>query len=631
MYHIKSSSDYLKHCDEADKNPQKFWREIAENFHWFNKGDEVIDCDLEKAKISWFKNYSTNISYNCLDRHLIDGGDKTAIIFEPNDPQDAVQKISYRQLHQRVCQLANFLIDHQIKKGDRVCIYMPMIPESLVAMLACARIGAIHCVVFAGFSAIALKERLKDCEAKILITADYLFRGEKTIDLLSIANQAVKENSDLKSILVYQRLKSLPLKSGSKPLLIWQDEIAKYSFDNSSENISANDPLFILYTSGSTGKPKGIYHGTAGYMVYAGYSFKNVFQYRQEEVFFCTADIGWITGHSYLTYGPLLNHATILMFEGIPTFPTASRFWQIIDKHQVNILYTSPTAIRGLMQKGDQFVEPYNLSSLRVLGSVGEPINEEAWHWYNQKIGKNKCAIVDTWWQTETGGILISSLAGISESKPSFAGLPLPGITPVLIDDNNNEIFANMQSGNLCFKQPWPAMALGVWGDNQKFYNTYYKNFKGKYFSGDGAFRDDSGCYRVIGRIDDVIKVSGHRLGTAEIENAVNSHQNVAESAVISVFHAIKGEGIIVFVVAKTPQKNIIEEIILAIRQQIGAIASPEKIYLVHDLPKTRSGKIMRRILKKIIEKQEDYGDISTITNPEILEQIKKTIFDCKN
>ena len=399
-----------------------------------------------------------------------------------------------------------------------------------------------------------------------------------------------------------------------------------------AEAMDSEQLLFLLYTSGTTGKPKGIMHTTGGYLTHVAYTFKYVFDHKPDsDVYWCTADVGWVTGHSYILYGPLSNGATVVMYEGAPTYPGPDRFWDIIERHGVNVFYTAPTAIRAFIRSGDEYPQKHDLSSLRLLGTVGEPINPEAWMWYRDVIGADRCPVVDTWWQTETGGILISSLAGISESKPSFAGLPLPGITPVLIDDNNNEIFANMQSGNLCFKQPWPAMALGVWGDNQKFYNTYYKNFKGKYFSGDGAFRDDSGCYRVIGRIDDVIKVSGHRLGTAEIENAVNSHQNVAESAVISVFHAIKGEGIIVFVVAKTPQKNIIEEIILAIRQQIGAIASPEKIYLVHDLPKTRSGKIMRRILKKIIEKQEDYGDISTITNPEILEQIKKTIFDCKN
>ncbi len=668
MFHIKSKADYDQQYQLAATDPKKFWSEIAENFFWFKKADEVMDCDLAKAQISWFKNGKTNHSYNCLDRHLVGAApcgrlgahmgtplqDDIAIIWESNDPSEKSQKITYKELHEQTCQFANLLIAHGIKKGDRVCIYMPMIPQGLIAMLACARIGAVHCVVFAGFSAKALAGRMQDSGAKILITADLLFRGDKKIELFEIAKEAVEECATIESVIVYTRDNNSPLEgeSESKAIrwgdpssnrfalrsslkgrmiapVVWQDEIKKYSTQNQAAILDSEDPLFILYTSGSTGKPKGILHTTAGYMVYAGYSFQNVFQYRKNEIFFCSADIGWITGHSYLAYGPLLNGATILMFEGIPTYPTAARFWEVIEKHKVNIFYTAPTAIRALMQKGDQFAEGHDLSSLRILGTVGEPINEEAWRWYHEKIGNKKCPIVDTWWQTETGGIMISSLAGVVDSKPAHAGVPLPGIMPILFDDNGKEILENDKIGNLCFKQAWPGMARGIWGDKEKFFKTYYENFPGHYFAGDGAFKSLEGFYRIIGRVDDVIKVSGHRLGTAEIENAINSHEAVSESAVIGVPHDIKGEGIIAFAIRRKAlgdRCKLEEEINELVKKEIGAIARPEKIYIVDDLPKTRSGKIMRRILKKIMAGEKDFGDVSTLVNPDVITELQNLV-----
>lgn len=642
MFHIKSKSDYDQQYKASISDPKKFWNNIAQNFFWFEKWQETMNCDLSKGQIEWFKGGKTNLSYNCLDRHLESSADQTAIIWESNDPSQETQKLTYKELHRQTCQFSNLLLARGIKKGDRVCIYMPMIPQSMVAMLACTRIGAIHSVIFAGFSAKSLASRIKDCGANALITADLLFRGEKKLELFEIAKEALAECDLVKTVILYQResLPSLVEKSknqiksqnNSSPsktaaeILIWQNEIAKYSTQNNAEILDAEDPLFILYTSGSTGKPKGILHSTAGYMVYSGYSFKNVFQYQQGDVHFCTADIGWITGHSYLVYGPLLNGATVLMFEGIPTYPTPSRFWEVIAKHKANIFYTAPTAIRALMQKGDSFVEGHDLTSLKTLGTVGEPINEEAWQWYSQKIGQDKCPIVDTWWQTETGGILISSLAGVTQSKPIHAGQPLPGIVPVLFDDSGKEILEKNKIGNLCFKQPWPSMARGVWGDKDKFLKTYYQEFAGYYLAGDGAFCDEDGLYRIIGRTDDVIKVSGHRLGTAEIENAVNSHEKVSESAVIGVPHEIKGEAIQIFLILKGQLDDLEmfkQEIVTIIQKEIGSIAKPDKIHLVTDLPKTRSGKIMRRILKKIIAGEEELGDISTLVNPDTISQLK--------
>ena len=527
-------------------------------------------------------------------------------------------------MHEEVCKFANLLLANGIKKGDRVCIYMPMVVQGLVSMLACARIGAVHSVVFAGFSARALADRINDCKAKMVITADLLFRGNKEIELFKIVEDALSNCESVEKVLLLERGQKFVQSKISQQVLSWEDEITKYSSDNKAAILDSKDDLFILYTSGSTGKPKGILHSTGGYMTYAGYSFRNVFQYQDGEIFFCSADIGWITGHSYLTYGPLLNGATILMFEGVPTYPTPSRFWQVIEKHKVNIFYTAPTAIRALMQKGDKFLDGFDLSSLRVLGTVGEPINEEAWQWYFDKIGQKKCPITDTWWQTETGGIMIASLAGIVDSKPAHAGFPLPGIIPALFDDSGNEVLESDKTANLCFKQPWPGMARGVWGDKDKFFNTYYQQFPGNYFAGDGAFKSKDGLFRIIGRTDDVIKVSGHRLGTAEIENAINQHDLVSESAVIGVPDDIKGEVIYAFAITIDGALGIESEISTLIEKEIGAIARPQKIFIVEDLPKTRSGKIMRRILKKIISGNEDLGDVSTLVNPEIANQIKK-------
>ncbi len=631
MFHIKSKSDYDQQYQVSIDDPQKFWGEVAGEYFWFQKWSEVSNCDLSQARIRWFENGKTNIAYNCLDRHLARHAEKIAIIWEGNDPPEKNRKITYKELHEKTCQFANLLIARGVKKGDRVCIYMPMIPESIFAILACARIGAVHCVVFAGFSAKALADRIKDCEAKILITADVLFRGDKKIELFEIAKDAASQCVALEEIILFER-ENQPLRDEvsdsirrlqTARVLVWQDEIKNFPTTHQAEICDAEDPLFILYTSGSTGKPKGILHTTGGYMTYVGYSFKNVFQCEENDVFFCSADIGWITGHSYLVYGPLLNGATILMFEGIPTHPTPARFWEVIEKHKVNIFYTAPTAIRALMQKGDSFVLGHDLSSLKTLGSVGEPINEEAWQWFFEKIGNKKCPIVDTWWQTETGGILISTMSGVFDSKPAHAGLPLPGIMPILFDDAGKKITQKNKVGNLALAQPWPAMARGVWGDFEKFSKTYYEPFSNHYFAGDGAFQNDDGSYRIIGRTDDVIKVSGHRLGTAEIENAINSHEKIAESAVIGVPHEIKGEAIYAFVITKSSAQNFAEEITEIIQKEIGAIAKPEKIYFVADLPKTRSGKIMRRILKKIVAGEEDLGDVSTLVNPEAIEQLK--------
>lgn len=637
MFHIRSKDDYDQQYQASIADPKNFWNDIATNFFWFEKWQEVMNCDLVQARIEWFKDGTTNLAYNCLDRHLARFGDRDAIIWEANDPSEPNQKLTYKELHEQTCQFANLLMARGVKKGDRVAIYMPMIPQAVVAMLACARIGAVHSVIFAGFSAKALASRMQDCGAKILITADWLFRGDKKIKLIAIAKEALAECELVKDVIVYDRSDrprsaSIPtVATGSNfKISIWQGEVQKFPITHQAEILNSEDPLFILYTSGSTGKPKGILHTLGGYMVYAGYSFQNVFQYQQGDIHFCSADIGWITGHSYLVYGPLLNGATVLMFEGIPTHPTPARFWEVIEKHQVNIFYTAPTAIRALMQKGDEFVEGHDLSSLKTLGTVGEPINEEAWQWYFEKVGNKKCPIADTWWQTETGGILISSLAGVTESKPAHAGLPLPGIVPILFDDFGKEILENNKIGNLCFKQPWPSMARGVWGDDEKFFKTYYEQFPNYYFAGDGALRDEDGLYRIIGRTDDVIKVSGHRLGTAEIENAINSHEKVAESAVIGVPHEIKGEAICAFVILKSEKVqdgevglNLIQELTVIIQKEIGSIAKPDKIHIVPDLPKTRSGKIMRRILKKIIANEEDLGDTSTLVNPDIINYLK--------
>ncbi len=626
-YQLKNIFDYQSAVENAGTNPETFWGEIADNFHWFAPWKKVMDCKMEKAEFAWFKEGKTNISYNCLDRHLAEKGTQTALIFEPNDPSEKTQHISYTELHARVSQMANVLKANGIEKGDRVCIYLPMIPELAISVLACARIGAVHSVVFAGFSATALATRIQDCTCKLIITADGGFRGNKEIDLKAIVDEALLSCPSITKSLVVKRTHStINMLSGRDNYL--EDELQKVSTICEAEIMDAEDPLFILYTSGSTGKPKGMLHSTGGYMVYAGYTFQNVFDYQEKEVFWCTADIGWITGHSYSVYGPLLNGATTVLFEGIPSYPDFGRFWEIIDKHQVNQFYTAPTAIRSLAKEALSWVEKYNLSSLRILGSVGEPINDEAWYWYHKNIGKENCPIVDTWWQTETGGILISPLPNITKLKPAFATLPLPGIQVALMGEAKQELIGNRVSGSLCIKFPWPAIARTIWGDHQRYLETYFTAFPGYYFTGDGALRDVDGYYRITGRVDDVIIVSGHNLGTGPIEEAINDHTLVAESAIVGFPHDIKGSALYGFVILKeenTDHGKLREEINQIISDQIGPIAKLDKIQFTSGLPKTRSGKIMRRILRKIAEGElENFGDISTLLNPELVAEILK-------
>jgi len=628
-YKIKNLEQYIKAYKKSVNAPEEFWGDIADkNFIWYQKWDKVLHNDMLNGDVKWFVNGKLNMSRNCLDRHLNKRGDKTAIIFEPNDPNEEAQHITYRELHKKVCKMANVLRDNGIKKGDRVCIYLPMIPELPIALLACARVGAIHSVVFAGFSANSLSSRIQDSDCKMLITADGGYRGNKTIDLKGIADEALKNCPSIDTVLVAKRIESeIHMKEGrDKWLQPLMDDAAE---DNVSEIMDAEDPLFILYTSGSTGKPKGMVHTTAGYMVFTAYTFTNVFNYKEDDVYWCTADIGWITGHSYIVYGPLLNGATTVLFEGIPSYPDFGRFWAVIEKHKVTQLYTAPTAIRALAKENLSYVEAHDLSSLRVLGSVGEPINEEAWHWYNNNIGKQKCPIVDTWWQTENGGIMISPLPFITPTKPTYATMPLPGIQPVLMNSKRNEIENHHEEGSLCIKFPWPGMARTIWGNHERYKETYYSAFRGKYFSGDGALKDEVGYYRIIGRIDDVIIVSGHNLGTAPIENAINEHPAVAESAIVGYPHDIKGNGLYGYITLKETgevrdRDNLRREINEHIANHIGPIAKLDKIQFVDALPKTRSGKIMRRILRKIAAGDFDsFGDISTLLNPESVEEIK--------
>ncbi|WP_339609663.1 acetate--CoA ligase [uncultured Planktosalinus sp.] len=629
-YTIKNLEHYFKAYKKSVKDPKAFWNKIAdENFTWYRKWDTVLEYDMQEARFNWFDGAKLNITKNCIDRHLAKRGDKTAILFEPNDPAEEVQHITYKELYERVAKMANVLLEQGIKKGDRVCIYLPMIPELAVSVLACARIGAVHSVVFAGFSSKALENRINDSDCGIVITADGGFRGSKTIDLKGIVDEALKNCPDVKSVLVVKRTKAeISLQEGRDHWL--QPLLDKASGNHVAEIMNAEDPLFILYTSGSTGKPKGMVHTTAGYMVYAAYTFKNVFRYEENDVYWCTADIGWITGHSYIVYGPLLNGATTVMFEGVPSYPDFGRFWEIVDKHKITQFYTAPTAIRALAKENLNFVEKHDLSSLKVIGSVGEPINEEAWHWYNDHVGKKRCPLVDTWWQTETGGILISPLPFVTPTKPTYASLPLPGVQPVLMDELRNEIEANQVVGSLCMKFPWPGMARTIWGDHERFKQTYFTAFPGKYFTGDGALRDEVGYYRITGRMDDVVIVSGHNLGTAPIEDAINEHPAVAESAIVGFPHDIKGNALYGFVILKETgsgrdQNNLRKEINELITDQIGPIAKLEKIQFVSGLPKTRSGKIMRRILRKIAEGDfSNFGDISTLLNPEVVEEIKE-------
>ncbi len=619
----KNLEEYDKLYKESIDNPEVFWTDVAESFIWKNKWSKVVDFDFSKPSFKWFTDAKLNITENCLDRHVKTHPDKTAIIFEPNDLQQTAEHISYKELHSRVCKFSNVLKNNNIKKGDRVCIYLPMVPELAIAVLACARVGAIHSVVFAGFSSSALSARINDASCKMVLTSDGSYRGNKTIDLKSIVDEALKDCSCVDSVIVLNRINSrITLNQNEK---WWNDELDKVDDNCPPEVMDSEDPLFILYTSGSTGKPKGMVHSSGGYMVYTAYSFKNVFDYNDDDIYWCTADIGWITGHSYIVYGPLLNGATTMMFEGVPSYPDFGRFWMICEKHKVNQFYTAPTAIRALAKHSLDFVNKYDLSSLKVLGTVGEPINEEAWNWYNENIGKNKCPIVDTWWQTETGGIMITSLANVTEGKPTFATKPMMGIQPVLFDENGNEFDDNNKNGILGIKYPWPSIARTIYGDHERYKNVYFSAYPGYYFPGDGAYRDEEGNYRITGRVDDVVIVSGHNLGTAPIEDVINMHDNVVESALVGYPHDIKGNALYAFVILKDDSKkdDIKSEINQLISKTIGPIAKPEKIQLVPGLPKTRSGKIMRRILRKIACGEKDnFGDISTLLNPEVVDQI---------
>ncbi len=631
-YHIKHLEEYFQVYRKSVRDPEVFWEEIAEeHFVWRKRWNKVLDWDFTKPEIKWFEGAQLNITENCIDRHLTSKGDRTAIIFEPNDPSEAAEHITYNQLHERVNRFANVLKSKGVKKGDRVCIYLPMIPELAVSVLACARIGAVHSVVFAGFSATALGTRINDCDCKMVITSDGSFRGSKTIDLKGIVDDALDICDGVEAVLVVKRINSeINMKQDRDHWL--QPLLDEASPNCEPEIMNAEDPLFILYTSGSTGKPKGMVHTTGGYMVYTAFTFKNVFQYKEGDIYWCTADIGWITGHSYIVYGPLANGATTVMFEGVPTYPDWGRFWQVVEKHQINQFYTAPTAIRALAKEPLSHVENYNLSSLKVLGTVGEPINEEAWHWYNDHIGKMNSPIVDTWWQTETGGIMISPIPFATPTIPTFATMPLPGIQPCLMSDDSEEIQGNPAQGKLCIKFPWPSIARTIWGDHQRYKDTYFSAFENKYFTGDGALRDMTGYYRITGRVDDVIIVSGHNLGTAPIEDAINEHQAVAESAIVGFPHDVKGNALYGYVILKESgedrnQENLRKEINQLITERIGPIAKLDKIQFTSGLPKTRSGKIMRRILRKIAcNDTTNLGDTSTLLNPEVVQEIMNNV-----
>lgn len=627
-FQIKSFEEYQEAYKKSVEEPEAFWGEIADHFFWKRKWTNVLNWNFKEPDIKWFEGGKLNITENCLDRHIYKLGDQPAIIWEPNDPNEAHRVLTYKQLLQKVEQFATVLKNNNIRKGDRVCIYLPMVPELVIAVLACARIGAIHNVVFGGFSARSIADRIMDAECKLVITADGGFRGQKVLELKSIVDDALMQCDSVEKVIVLTRTRT-PISMIKGRDVWWEDEIKKVETMGNppcpAEEMDAEDTLFILYTSGSTGKPKGVVHTTAGYMVYTGYTFANTFQYQPGEVYFCTADIGWITGHSYIIYGPLSQGATSLMFEGIPTYPDASRFWDIVEKYKVNTLYTAPTAIRSLMAFGDEFIEGKDLSSLRVLGTVGEPINEEAWNWYHDKVGGGKCPIVDTWWQTENGGHLITPIAGITPEIPGYAMLPLPGVQPALMDENGEEIQGNDVSGNLCIKFPWPGMLRTTWGDHERCRQTYFSTYENMYFTGDGCSRSPEGYYRITGRVDDVLNVSGHRIGTAEVENAINMHADVVESAIVGYPHPVKGQGIYAYVIANhhIDAEKTRQDILQTVTRIIGAIAKPDIIQFVEDLPKTRSGKIMRRILRKIAEGElESLGDTSTLQDPTVVEAI---------
>ncbi|WP_439504921.1 acetate--CoA ligase [Sediminibacterium sp.] len=632
-YQINSFEEYQQVYKESVENPEAFWASVADNFVWRKKWDKVLDWNFTEPKNEWFKGGKLNITENCLDRHLAERGNVPAIIWESNDPNEKQRILTYSMLHKRVCQFAQVLINNGVQKGDRVCVYMGMIPELAIAILACARIGAIHSVIFGGFSAQSIADRLYDAQSEFIITCDGAFRGGKDIPLKSVIDDALIGNRTVRKVIVYTRTRT-PISMLKGRDVWWEDEMRHVEEMGIKEidavEMDAEDPLFILYTSGSTGKPKGVVHACAGYMVYTNYTFVNIFNYQPGQIHFCTADIGWITGHSYIVYGPLSAGATSLMFEGVPTWPDAGRFWEIVDKYKVNILYTAPTAIRSLMSFGLGPLQGKDLSSLKVLGTVGEPINEEAWHWYNENVGKKKCPIIDTWWQTETGGCLITNLAGITPSKPGWATLPMPGVQPILVDDKGVEITEaedGIFKGNLCIKFPWPSLLRTTYGDHERCRTNYFATYENLYFTGDGALKDENGFYRITGRVDDVLNVSGHRIGTAEVENAINMHAGVIESAVVGYPHDVKGQGIYAYVIYSNThgdEELTRKDILQTVTRMIGAIAKPDKIQFVNGLPKTRSGKIMRRILRKIAEGEvENLGDTSTLLDPGIVEEIK--------
>ncbi len=637
-YQISSFEQYQSDYKKSIEDPEGFWGHVAENFEWRKKWDKVLEWNFSEPKIEWFKGAKLNITENCIDRHLETMADKPAIIWEPNNPEERVRVVTYQRLHKRVCQVAQMLTNHGVKKGDRVCIYMGMVPELAYAVLGCARVGAIHSVVFGGFSAQSIADRLYDAQAEFIITCDGAYRGDKVIPLKSVIDDALIGNRTIKKVIVYTRTRT-PVSMIKGRDIWWEDEMehAEHQIEKDGKvsfpavEMDAEDPLFILYTSGSTGKPKGVVHSTAGYMLWTTYTFVNVFQYKPGDIHFCTADIGWITGHSYIVYGPLSAGATSMMFEGIPTWPDAGRFWEIVEKHKVNCIYTAPTAIRSLMSFGTDPIKGKDLSSLKVIGTVGEPINEEAWHWYDENIGKKKCPIVDTWWQTETGACLISNLAGVTPAIPSWASLPMPGVQPILVDEAGREITEadehGIMKGNLCIKAPWPGILRTTYGDHERCRTNYFATYPGLYFTGDGALKDAKGNYRITGRVDDVLNISGHRIGTAEVENAINMHSGVVESAVVGYPHDIKGQGIYAYVIynGHHDEENLTrQDINLTVSKIIGPIAKPDKIQFVTGLPKTRSGKIMRRILRKIAEGETaNLGDTTTLLDPGIVEEIK--------
>jgi len=629
-YQIKSLDEYHEAYEKSISQPELFWGEIAAHFTWKKKWDSVLEWNFKEPKVEWFKGGKLNITENCLDRHLEEHGSTPAIIWEPNSPDEQHQTFTYSELYKKVCQFSQVLKNNGVRKGDRVCLYMGMVPELAIAVLACARIGAVHSVIFGGFSAQSITDRLIDAKAKFIVTCDGGFRGQKDIPLKGVIDEALQSCPFVQRVIVCKRTNTSVTMTDGRDVW-WEDEIQKVEsagiehFD--AVEMDAEDPLFILYTSGSTGKPKGVVHTVAGYMIYTNYTFLNTFQYEQGDIFFCTADIGWITGHSYLLYAPLTAAGTTVIFEGIPTYPDAGRFWDVVDKHRVNILYTAPTAIRSLMGYGLEPLQGKDLSSLKVLGTVGEPINEEAWHWYDTNVGKNNCPIVDTWWQTETGGIMITNLAGITPAVPGSATLPMPGVLPCLMDESGKELEGNGVSGNLAIKQPWPGIIRTTYGDHERCRQTYFATYGNKYFTGDGALRDEKGNYKITGRVDDVLNVSGHRIGTAEVENAINMHDDVIESAVVGYPHDVKGQGIYAYVICEghpDNQDQIRQEVIQIVSKVIGAIAKPDKIQFVTGLPKTRSGKIMRRILRKIAENDlSNLGDTSTLLDPSVVDEIK--------